>query len=184
MSTSANLPAAFDTTDDDDDNEYLWREAPVAALPIAGPTARLRELLPGTIQGRVQTGVLLVPNPGSGLGRLAAPLGLHEVNLAQALLAPLGPTAAFVGLTRAADLLRLIDQTATHPQAGVGLLLTGLDLLLTRLPPAESALAWGQLLEGPPHRRLVLALPSAFASYGPPELSRWQHAGRGAVWPG
>ena len=171
------------SSDADDDNDYLWGGDDTPAPSVAaGPTEQLRKLLPGTVQGRVQTGVLLVPNPGTGLGRLAIPLGLIEVNLAQLLLAPLGPTASFVGLTRAADLLRLIDQTAPHPQATTGLLLTGLELLLTRLPSAERTLAWTQLLDGPAHRRLVLALPSSFAAYGPPELARWQQAGRGAVW--
>lgn len=175
---------SFGVPDDDGADDYLWQD-PAATFKVAtGPTEQLHELLPGTVQGRVQIGVLLVPSPGSGLGRLARPLGLTEVNLVQELLASLKPTAAFAGFTRAADLLRLIDGTRTHAAAPDGLLLTGLDLLLTRLPPAECALAWAQLLEGPIHRRLVLALPSAFAAYGPPDFARWQLARRGAVWQG
>ena len=182
MSPQADYPVS--PTDTDDYAEYLWHEErPVPSAP-AGPTTRLRQLLPGTVQGRVQTGLLLVPRSGSGLGRLASPLGLTEINLAQTLLAPLGPTAAFLGLTRATDVLRLIDLTAPHPQAGNGLLLTGLDLLLTRLPPAECAHFWLQLLSGPVYRRLVLALPSSFAAYGPANSDHWQQLGRHAVWAG
>jgi hypothetical protein len=171
--------------DDDGANDYLWHD-PFVAFNVAasGPTEQLQTLLPGTVRGRVQIGVLLVPHPGSGLSRLARPLGLTEVNLAQELLASLSPTASFAGLTSASDLLQLIDGTSTHPRAADGLLLTGLDLLLTRLPPAECALAWTQLLEGPPHRRLVLALASSFATYGPADFARWQQAQRGAIWQG
>ena len=180
------FPADFSSGDYADDNytDYLWQEAHPAVLTTNGPTTRLAELLPGAVRGRVQTAVLLVPNPGSGLGRLAVPLGLNEYNLAQTLLAGLGPRAAFIGLTRATHMLDLIDRSAAHPQAADGLLLTGLDLLLTRLPASECTQVWGQLLHGPVHRRLVLALPSAFAAYGPTDFTRWQQAHRGAIWQG
>lgn len=178
MQPFADLPGA------DDDADFLWHEEHPTPLAAPGPSPQLRQLLPGTVRGRVQIGLLLVPNPGSGLGRLASPLGLTEVNLSQALLASLRPTAAFIGFTRAADLLRLIDNTAQHPQAATGLLLTGLDLLLTRLPATECAQVWAQLLAGPTHRCLVLALPTAFAAYGPADFDRWQQAQRAAVWPG
>ena len=181
MQPFADLPGASDAGDN---NDYLWHEDPPVTLVKPVSTAQLHQLLPGAVQGRVQTAVLLVPNPGSGLGRLAGPLGLTEVNLAQALLASLRPTAAFVGLARATNMLRLIDQTARHPQATTGLFLTGLDLLLTRLSSAECGQVWAQLLVGPAHRRLVLALPSAFSAYGPPDINRWQQARRAAVWPG
>lgn len=181
MQSSADFSG---TSSADDDAHYLWREDLPATLTASGPTTQLFALLPGTVRGRVQTGVLLVPNPGSGLGRLAGPLGLTEVNLAQELLACLRPTASFIGLNRATDILRLIDQTAHHPQATHGLLLTGLDLLLTRLPSAECAQVWTQLLAGPAHRRLILALPKAFATYGPSDFDRWQQAKRAALWPG
>jgi len=130
----------------------------------------------------VRTGLwLLPPAQLDDAPDEAARLGIAAVDMREALLAVLPPTADFVALN-ANRVLELLDCVASHPAAGGCALVYNVDLLLARLTFAQRGDVWSFVYGGFPHRRtpLLITMPVTAHSLLPAAatLDQWQQVGR------
>ena len=149
--------------------------------PLAMPADALSPLrvlvgqLRGVTAGRARLGFLAhAPQDENGWRDVAARVGCEVVFLPQIWLYRLPDGARFASISVAA-LLAALDEIAQSGGSCEVVLIVGLDLLLTRLDPDECARFWSDLPSRLPHRprALILALPHAFARFGP-DAHAWE----------
>lgn len=157
----------------------LSDEFAIASLPApADALSPLRVLighLRGSTAGRTRLGFLAhAPQSEEQWREIAARAGCEVAFLPRLWLArlPAGARFASIGV---AELLNALDEIAQSSGAFDIVLVAGLDLLLTRLDTSECARFWNDLHSRLPHRPrgLILALPHAFARFGP-DVGAWE----------
>ena len=146
-------------------------DAPPLAMPADAllPLRVLVGQLRGVTAGRARLGFLAhAPQDEDNWREVAARVGCEVAFLPQIWLHRLPDGARFASISVAA-LLAALDEIAQSGGSCDVVLIVGLDLLLTRLDPDECARLWDDLPARLPHRprALILALPHAFARFGP-----------------
>ncbi|GGO38479.1 hypothetical protein [Deinococcus humi] len=162
----------------------FWEpEEPLPPNPGTAEAETLVKLLSSGGQ-YVRTGILLLPSEWLGReGEVAARLGISHVNYAGWKAAQLPAPQSFL-LLSADRLLGELDELCLESHPHTTLLVSLLDLPLTRLHPAERSKFWqffcGGFSKRP--RALLLALPEAATLALPAEAEGWQTEGRLAAW--
>lgn len=126
--------------------------------------------------GRSKVGFLSVSARSESSWRdLAAQLGCEVAFLPRLWLDRLAPGAMFASIS-VRGLGDALDELAQKRGSFDVVLVTGLDLLLSRLDPNDCARFWSDLPLRFPHRptALILTLPPAFISRFGPDMSVWE----------
>lgn len=169
LSSKASVAADFDTE--------LGDGFDLSPLPMINdalsPLRALIGHLRGVAAGRARIGFLShAPQDADEWSEIAARLGCEVALLPQIWLDRLPDGARFASIS-VAGLLTALDEIAQSKGSSDVVLIVGLDLLLTRLDPDQCARFWDDLHARLPHRprALILALPHAFARFGPDALA-------------